>query len=121
MEGCFEVEDQVIHGKDQILQICTELIQTNQWFEVEPLLNGEGNRWIVTTKREKTIDTSNISGLDSLRHLFRENNLTTINLAQLLDINTDEAAKILLGHISLTVEHLHKLADRFKVKPELFV
>ena len=43
------------------------------------------------------------------------------DLARLLGVHVGMGSKILKGERSLTVEHLRKLADRFKVRPELFL
>jgi HTH-type transcriptional regulator/antitoxin HigA len=67
------------------------------------------------------IDVCNLSGLDSLRHLLSENDMNASDLARLLGIHASMGSKILKGERSLTVEHLRKLASRFKVRPELFI
>jgi HTH-type transcriptional regulator/antitoxin HigA len=67
------------------------------------------------------IDTSGISGLDSLKHLLEENGMNASDLARLLDVHPSMGSKILRGERSLTVEHLRKLCDRFKVNPRLFM
>ena len=67
------------------------------------------------------IDTSDISGLDSLQHLLDENGMNASDLARLLEVHPSMGSKILRGERSLTVEHLRKLCDRFKVNPRLFM
>lgn len=67
------------------------------------------------------IDVSDLSGLDSLRHLLTENQMNASDLARLLGVHASMGSKILKGERSLTVEHLRKLAARFKVRPELFI
>jgi HTH-type transcriptional regulator/antitoxin HigA len=67
------------------------------------------------------IDVSDLSGLDSLRHLLAENQMNASDLARLLGVHASMGSKILKGDRSLTVEHLRKLASRFKVRPELFI
>ena len=67
------------------------------------------------------IDVSDLSGLDSLRHLLAENEMNASDLARLLGVHPSMGSKILKGHRSLTVEHLRKLASRFRVRPELFI
>lgn len=66
------------------------------------------------------IDTSSISGLDSLRHLLDENGMNASDLARLLGVHPSMGSKILKGERALTVKHLRSLADRFEVSPELF-
>jgi HTH-type transcriptional regulator / antitoxin HigA len=67
------------------------------------------------------IDTSDLSGIDSLRHLLAENEMNASDLARLLGVHASMGSKILKGERSLTVDHLRKLAVRFKVRPELFI
>ncbi|MBI1369589.1 MAG: helix-turn-helix domain-containing protein [Planctomycetes bacterium] len=71
--------------------------------------------------RHVAIDTTDLSGVDALRHLLAENDMNASDLARLLGIHQSMGSKILKGERSLTVEHLRKLADRFKVRPELFM
>jgi HTH-type transcriptional regulator/antitoxin HigA len=67
------------------------------------------------------IDTSDLSGLDSLRHLLDENEMNASDLARLLGVHVSMGSKILKGERSLTVEHLKTLAARFKVRPDIFI
>jgi HTH-type transcriptional regulator/antitoxin HigA len=67
------------------------------------------------------IETSDLSGLDSLRHLLTENQMNASELARLLGVHASMGSKILKGERSLTVEHLRKLASRFKVRPDSFI
>jgi HTH-type transcriptional regulator / antitoxin HigA len=67
------------------------------------------------------IDTSDLSGLDSLRHLVAENGMNASDLARLLGVHPSMGSKILRGERSLTVEHVRRLAARFKVSPQLFI
>jgi HTH-type transcriptional regulator/antitoxin HigA len=67
------------------------------------------------------IDVSDLGGLEALRHLLAENQMNASDLARLLGIHASMGSKILKGERSLTVEHLRKLASRFKVRPELFI
>ncbi|MBM4017929.1 MAG: helix-turn-helix domain-containing protein [Planctomycetes bacterium] len=43
------------------------------------------------------------------------------DLTSLLGVHASMGSKILKGERSLTVEHLRKLAERFKVSPEVFM
>ncbi len=71
--------------------------------------------------RHHAIDTAGLSGIDALRRLLDENNMNASDLARLLGVHASMGSKILKSERSLTVEHLRKLADRFKVRPELFM
>ncbi len=67
------------------------------------------------------IDTSDLRGVDSLRHLLAENQMNASDLARLLGVHASMGSKILKGERSLTVEHARKLAARFRVRPALFI
>ena len=67
------------------------------------------------------IDTSDLRGIDSLRHLLEENQMNASDLARFLGVHPSMGSKILNGDRSLTVDHLRKLSARFKVSPELFI
>lgn len=57
----------------------------------------------------------------SLKHLLEENQMNASDLARLLGVHPSLGSKILKGERSLTVAHLRKLAERFKVSPGLFL
>ena len=67
------------------------------------------------------IDTTSLTGLDSLKHLLEENQMNASDLARLLGVHPSLGSKILNGERSLTVDHIRKLANRFKVSPGLFL
>lgn len=67
------------------------------------------------------VNISRLSGLESLRHLMEESNMNASDLARLLGVHVSMGSKILRGERSLTVEHVRKLAARFRVSPELFI
>jgi antitoxin component HigA of HigAB toxin-antitoxin module len=71
--------------------------------------------------KHHAIDTSGISGLNSLRHLLEENDMNASDLARLLEVHLSMGSKLLRGERSLTVAHLRKLCERFKVNPQLFM
>lgn len=71
--------------------------------------------------KQHAIDTTDLTGIDALRHLLAENDMNASDLARLLGVHASMGSKILKGERSLTVEHLRKLTDRFKVRPELFM
>jgi HTH-type transcriptional regulator / antitoxin HigA len=60
-------------------------------------------------------------GIGVKSHLLDENGMNASDLARLLDIHPSMGSKILRGERSLTVDHLRKLCDRFKVNPRLFM
>jgi len=66
------------------------------------------------------IDTSDISGLDSLKFLLEQSGMTASDLGNLLG-NRSLGSKILRGERELSKAHLRILADRFKVNAGLFL
>ena len=71
--------------------------------------------------RHHAIETADISGIGVLKHLLAENDMSVSDLAWLLGVHASMGSKILKGDRSLTVEHLRKLAGRFKVSHEVFM
>ena len=71
--------------------------------------------------RRHAIETAGISGICLLAHLLAENDMNASDLGRLLGVHASMGSKILKGDRSLTVEHLRKLAERFKVSPEVFM
>ncbi len=71
--------------------------------------------------KHHSIDTADLSGIEALRQLLSGNDMNASDLARLFDVHVSMGSKILKGERSLTVEHLRKLADRFKVRAELFM
>jgi len=67
------------------------------------------------------IDTSDLGGIESLKHLLEENQMNASDLARVLEVHPSLGSKILKGERSLTVAHIKKLATRFKVRPEIFI
>ena len=55
------------------------------------------------------------------KHLLEENGMNASDLARLLDVHPSMGSKILRGERSLTVDHLRKPCERFKVNPRLFM
>ena len=67
------------------------------------------------------IDTSDISGIATLRHLMAENEMKASDLARLLGVHISMGSKILKGERALTIDHVKKLAVRFRVNPSIFI
>ncbi len=61
------------------------------------------------------------SGLDALKHLLAENGMDARDLADTLGVLPATGSKILQGRQPLTVDHVWKLASRFRVNPILFI
>ena len=67
------------------------------------------------------IDTAGITGIDSLKYLLDENDMTATDLANLLGVHASMGSKILKGERKLTADHLRKLTERFGVEASLFL
>lgn len=67
------------------------------------------------------VKTSDITGLESLKHLMEQNGMSGSDLARLLGVHPSMGSKILKGERSLTVDHLRRLSEHFKVSPTLFM
>jgi HTH-type transcriptional regulator/antitoxin HigA len=62
-----------------------------------------------------------LKGIDALKFLLSENQLTGDDLAKLLSVDRSTAYKILKGTRNLTTEHVRVLCDRFSVGAELLI
>ena len=108
LENATEMVDQLMaipkltKGQALYLETLTQLVQV---YEAE----------------HHAIDTGGITGLDSLKYLLEENNMTGSDLAKLLGIHPSMGSKILKGERKLTADHLRTLAERFHVEPSLFL
>lgn len=67
------------------------------------------------------VDTSGVSGLDVLHSLMEDHGMSAAELGRLLDVHRSHAAKIVRGERALTVDHLRRLSERFKVRPDVFI
>lgn len=62
-----------------------------------------------------------LTGPDALKFLLKENQLTGDDLARLLEVDRSTAYKLIKGTRQLTLEHVRRLSERFKVGAELFL
>ena len=62
-----------------------------------------------------------IGGLDVLKHLMAEHDMSGADLSRVLGVSRNLGAMILRGDRSLTISHIRKLAAHFKVSAEVFV
>lgn len=69
----------------------------------------------------RAIDTSDLTGLASLKHLMDEHGMNASDLGKLLGGHPSMGSKILKGDRALTIDHVKKLSARFKVGPETFI
>ena len=59
-------------------------------------------------------------GIDLLKHLLDENGLSAADLGRVLNIDRSLGVRLLNGERNLTLEHMKKLAARFKLPLEVF-
>jgi HTH-type transcriptional regulator/antitoxin HigA len=69
-------------------------------------------------ENEKVKRPRRLAGLDLVRYLLEENDLTGDDLATLLEVDRSVAYKILKGARNLTAEHIRKLSDRFRISAD---
>jgi len=62
-----------------------------------------------------------VSGLDMLKYVMEEHDLTGDDLARILGIERSVAYRILNGRRNLTVAHIKALSAHFNVSPEVFI
>jgi HTH-type transcriptional regulator / antitoxin HigA len=62
-----------------------------------------------------------VKGIEALKFLLSENQLTGDDLAKLLSVDRSTAYKILKGTRNLTTDHLRILGERFSVSVELLI
>jgi HTH-type transcriptional regulator/antitoxin HigA len=71
-------------------------------------------------RSQKPLRASHMTGLEALKFLLEENDMTGSDLGRLLGHRTMGSA-ILRGQRHLTVAQIQKLASRFKVDASLFI
>ena len=72
-------------------------------------------------ERETSPHSAPVGGIESLRFLLTDNNLSGDDLGKILGVNRSIAYRILKGTRNLTAEHVKKLSDRFSVSADLFL
>jgi HTH-type transcriptional regulator/antitoxin HigA len=72
-------------------------------------------------KEHASVSTAKASGLDALRHLLDEHDLSAAELSRLLGAHRTLGAMILRGDRKLTLEHVRTLAGHFGVSADLFL
>jgi HTH-type transcriptional regulator/antitoxin HigA len=71
--------------------------------------------------KSKKIHWPEISGLDSLKYLMEENQMSAADLSRLLGTSRTLGAMILRGERQLTLAHVRTLAKHFHVSADLFL
>jgi HTH-type transcriptional regulator / antitoxin HigA len=76
---------------------------------------------LVEAYEEQAVKFSKRSGMETLKLLLTENDLTASDLSRLLSTDISLGYRILDGERNLTTKHLKKLAQHFHVGPEVFL
>ena len=72
-------------------------------------------------EREAEDTPQETTGLEALKFLCEENNMSGQDLASLLGVSRTLGVKLLSGDRNLTTSHIRKLAGRFKVSHSLLI
>ena len=96
---------------------------------IVPVLNEDQARYVDTLcvlvaayeKVHRTIGKMKLKPLEVLREFVAEHQMKVRELGTLLGVSESAASMILKGDRALTLDHVHKLADRFKVSTAVFV
>jgi HTH-type transcriptional regulator/antitoxin HigA len=67
------------------------------------------------------VDTTGISGLDTLRGMLERTGMSGADLARLLDVSPNMGPMILRGERTITADHARKLGEHFKLDPGVFI
>lgn len=62
-----------------------------------------------------------VNGIEALKFLLEENNLTADKLGEIIGVNRSIAYRILKGARNLTADHVKRLASHFAVSADLFL
>jgi HTH-type transcriptional regulator/antitoxin HigA len=76
---------------------------------------------LVEAYEEQTVKFTQRTGLETLKFLLSENNLTASDLSRLLGTDISLGYRILDSQRNLTTKHIKKLARHFHVGPEVFL
>ena len=96
---------------------------------VVPVLNEDQTRYLDTLcvlvaayeKNHCTVSKTKLKPLEGLREFVAEHQMKVRELGALLGVSESAASMILKGDRALTLDHVRKLADRFRVSTALFV
>jgi HTH-type transcriptional regulator/antitoxin HigA len=72
-------------------------------------------------ERETVAEPAPVRGIESLRFLLKENDLTADDLGSIIGVDRSIAYRILKGARNLTAGHIKKLSSRFAVSADLFL
>ena len=76
---------------------------------------------LVEAYEDQHVKMTHRPGLETLKFLLAENNLTASDLSRLLGTDISLGYRILHGQRNLTTRHIKKLAQYFHVGPQVFL
>ena len=96
---------------------------------VVPALNDDQTRYLDTLcvlvaayeKNHRTVGKAKLKPLEVLHEFVAEHRMKVRELGALLGVSESAASMILKGDRALTLDHVRKLAEKFKVSTALFV
>ena len=100
-----------------ILHNLLDLINDDETHPLYDLLDTLGI--LVHAYEESHYPAPQVTGIDVLRFLMEEHNLTLADLPELGDV--EMASALLAGERPLSVEHIHTLSRRFGLAPVTFI
>ncbi len=69
----------------------------------------------------ENVEWPEVSGVDLLKHLMTEHEMKSVDLSHVLGASRNVGSMILSGKRGLSKANIRKVADYFKVSPELFL
>ncbi len=76
---------------------------------------------LIEAYENQSVKFSKRPGLETLKFLLAENNLTASDLSRLLGTDISLGYRILNGERGLTAKHIRKLAQHFHIGPEILL
>lgn len=120
---CLEYPPRPIHDSvshDNAVEIIDALSGLELNDDQEQFLELLGN--LVNEYEKNNLETlPDANPLDVLRFLLEDHNISSRELGRILGKDESLGSKILSGDRSITPEHAIKLANRFGVRPEIFL
>ena len=112
---------------DAQYKLAIKMIDELSILDEEKLTAGQADYLLVLTDLVEKFETEHhpihsdqLSGIESLRYLLSENEMSASDLGRLLG-NRQLGSAILRGERDLSKEHIRKLCERFKVSADLFI
>jgi antitoxin component HigA of HigAB toxin-antitoxin module len=109
-----EVEDSAATGMMNALAVFTQL-NADQMDYLDVLVE-----FVEAYDKSKAVQWPKIKGLDVLKHLLAEHEMTAADLARLLKVHRTLGGMILRGERKLTLNHVRVLAKHFGVSADWF-